>query len=885
MNPWAWWRNRARRENELEEEIQMHLRLAERDRMERGETAAEARANVRREFGNVLQTKEVTRAQWGWVWLGQFSMNTRYVLRSLRRSPGFTLVSLMSLALGIGANTGFFSLIDALMLRALPVIEPDRLVQLVVEGDYFSNATWEQLRDRQNALSGVFAWGHTGFDLAVGGEKEPVEGLYVSGGYFNTLGVQALRGRVLVPDDDRRGGPLVAVISHAFREQQYGSDPQVIGRTIRVNGHPFTIVGITPPGFFGVDVGRRFDVAVPLASQTVFEPQGPLADRFFSWLSVMGRLKPGSTVRNAATGLNTLAPVIFEAAASPDLSPEERRQFLRSQFNIRAAGTGLSGIREHYARGLVLLLSIVGVVLFIACANLASLLLARADARRREIAVRLALGAGRAILIRQFLIESLLLAILGAALGVGLAQWGGRALVSFLDLSLDLAPDLRVLGFTAGLAIVTSLLFGFAPALEATRSGPNDALKEGSRGLTAGQRRAWSLGRTLVAAQVALSLLLMTGAGLLVRSLHTLLTQKMGFERNGVLLIDLDFTNTSNTPQQQTAVAEDLLARMQTLPGVVSASRSAVTPVSGMFWQWNVRVEAPGGQVRSEHVFFNLVSPGYFATMRTPLLAGRTFNSQDTATSLRVAIVNEAMARRLFPGVNPIGRVYRSDAFPGAPPKELVTEIVGLAGGAKYLGLRDAVPPTMYLPIIQNPPPFLPAGTYALRFTGPLKDLKTRVEQTIRAMNPRISLEFRLLSEQVEGSLLQERLVALLSALFGALALLLAAIGLYGLIAYSVTRRFHEIGVRMALGAGRGAVEWLVLREVGALLLGGLTLGVAATVPATHLVRSMLYGLAPNDPSTLTGACALLLMVGLAAAWIPVRRAARVDPMASLRHE
>jgi predicted permease len=886
MNPWHWWRNRARREAELDEEIQTHLRMAEQDRLDRGETAVEAHAHTQREFGNVLLTKEVARAQWGWVWLEQFVMDIRYVLRTMRRSPGFTTVAVLSLALGIGANTALFSLLDALMLRALPVARPDELVEVVAGQNVdFTNAIWEQLRDRQGVFEGALAWSSTKFDLATGGEKQPVDGLYVSGDYFRTLGVQALRGRVLMPDDDRRGGPSVAVISHALWKRQYGADPQAVGRTIRLDGHPFTIVGITPPGFFGADVGSRFDVAVPLASEVIFDATRPaLNERVFWWLFVMGRLKPGITPQKATAGLNVLAPAIFAGALPPDLTPEERRSFLRKQFTLRPAETGLSSLREQYSRGLVILLSIVGVVLLIACANLANLLLARADARRREVAVRLALGAGRARLLRQFLTESILLSVFGATLGVVLAQWGSRGLTNFLDLYLDLSPDLRILGFTAVLTIVTSLLFGLAPALQATRWGPNYALKESARGAT-GPRRRWGLGRLLVAGQIALSLLLVVGAGLLVRSLHTLLTQDMGFEREGVLIADADLRKTAYTPKQQYTVAEELLARFQALPGVASASRSAVTPVDGMSWQWDVHVDAPDGHERQEHAYFNLVSPGYFETMRTPRLVGRNFTAQDTATSPRVAIVNETMARKLFPGANPIGKVYRDDAPPGSPVKEFVTEIVGVAKDAKYRSVRNDVPPTIYIPISQNPAPFPMVGTHAVRFTGSVRDLTARVREAVHDVNPLISLEIRLLSTRVEDSLLQERLVALLSAVFGLLALVLAAVGLYGVVGYSVRRRLHEIGIRMALGAGRGAVEWMVLREVGTLLLAGLTLGLALTLLVARLMRTMLYGLAPNDPGTLTAACVLLLIVGAVAGWIPARRAARVDPMASLRHE
>ncbi len=886
MSPWKWWRNRARREDELEEEIQTHLRLAERDLTGRGDTTGEARVRARREFGNVLLTKEVTRAQWSRVWLDQLGLDTRYVLRTMRRSPGFAAVAVISLALGIGANTAIFSLIDALMLRSLPVADPQRLVEVVVseDGD-LTNAIWEQLRNRQDVFSGLLAWSPTQFDLAAGGEKQPIGGIYVSGEFFRTLGVQALRGRVLMPDDDRRGRAAVAVISHAFWKRQYGGDARVLGRTIRLDGHPFTVVGITPPGFFGVQVGSRFEVAVPVASEALFDASGPMLDvRDAWWLGVMGRLRPGVTLQQVRARLGLLAPAIFEASIPPNETPELLRNFLRNHFTVRPAATGLSGLRERYARGLALLLAMVGVVLLIACANLANLLLARADTRRREVAVRLALGAGRARLVWQFLTESLLLAASGALLGVALAQWGSHALIAFLGLYLDLSLDLRVLVFTATLGIVTSLLFGLVPALQATRLGPNAALKEGARGLTA-RRKPWSLGRLLVAAQVALSLLLVVDAGLLARSLHALLTENPGFDRVGVLMVDTDLRSGGYTPERQPVFAEDLLARFRALPGVQAASRSVITPITTGSWQWDVRVDASGGQMRSVHAYFNLVSPDYFKTMRTPLLAGRGFGPQDTSTSSRVAIVNETMARQLFGGANPIGKTYRDDAPPGTPVKEFVWQIVGVAKDAKYRRLRDEAPPTAYLPILQNPAPFPVVGTYELRYAGAPRDLMARVRDAVKATDPRISLEFRFLETQVEDSLLQERLVALLAGVFGLLALVLAAIGLYGVVAYSVARRRNEIGIRIALGAGRGAVEWLVLREVGALLAVGMPLGLVMALIGARLMRTMLYGFSPADPGTLAGACILLLLVAAAAGWIPARQAARLDPMTSLRHE
>jgi predicted permease len=538
----------------------------------------------------------------------------------------------------------------------------------------------------------------------------------------------------------------------------------------------------------------------------------------------------------------------------------------------------------------MLLMGMVGVVLLIACANVANLLLARASARQREIAVRMAIGAGRGRLVRQFLTESLVISILGSAAGIPFAFWSSRLFVGLISTQreprfLDLTPDMRVVAFTIAVAALTGILFGLAPAFRATHLSFSNALKKGASTHSGRRIGQWGLGRILVAVQVALSLVLLVDAGLFVGTLRKLLTEDMGFRREGVLLVDPDLQAGQFSPGRQTIMASELLERLRSIPTVKSAARSVVTPISGSSWQWNVRVDSSGTSPRSVHCFFNLVSPSYFQTLGTPILAGRDFTSHDTKTSPLVAIVNEAAARKLFAGTNAIGGVYHDEA-PGAHgTKHVLVEIVGLAKDAKYRRLRDEIPPTIYLPISQNPAPFAVVGTYELKFSGPSSDLITEVKKVLGAIDPRLSIDFHLLSAQVADSLLQEKLLATLAGFFGLLALSLASVGLYGVVAYSVTRRRNEIGIRMALGAARKSVLWMILHELTLVLLVGLMLGLSASVACSRFVRAMLYGLTPSDPSTLAGACLVLVAVATIAGYLPARSAARLDPLAALRDE
>ncbi|MFZ0593066.1 MAG: ABC transporter permease [Bryobacteraceae bacterium] len=884
-------------EAELDEELRDHLEREAEKLRKNGLPAEEAMRRARIALGGPEQVKEDCRNARGTWWLETLRQDVRYTFRTLRQSPAFAATAILSLALGIGANTAIFSVLNAVMLKMLPVRDPQRLVELTQgeEDDFFTYPLWEQIRDREDVFSGVFTYGGGSFDLASGGEKHPVEGLYVSGDYFRTLGVRAILGRIILLADDRRGGGSagpVAVLSYGFWQREYGGDRKILGRTIRLDGHLFQVVGVTPPEFFGVDVGASFDVAIPVTSVAILRPENPrmLNGRSHWWLNIIGRLKDNISPKQAAARLKVLAPAIYRAAAPSDLKPEFQRDFLEKTLDLKPAATGLSDLRDRYGRGLDLLMGMVGVVLLIACANVANLVLARANARQREIAVRMAIGAGRLRLVRQLLTESMLISFCGAATGIILAYWGSRLLVDLISSAreprfLNLTPDVRVLLFTIFVATLTGVLFGLAPALEATRLSPSIALKEGARVHTH-RRGRWSLGRMLVAAQVALSLVLLVGAGLFVRSLRKLLTQDMGFERNGVLLVDPDLRGGRFSPERQPVIAGELLERLRSIPGVESAARSAETPIGSGDWEWHVRVDAPGGSQKSVHCFFNLVSPGYFQTLGTPLLAGRDFTIRDAKTSPLVAIVNETAARILFPGTNPLGRVYHDERPLGQRgAKQVLVEVVGLAKDAKYRKLRDAPPPTIYIPIAQLPVPFPVIGTYELKFAGPPSRVIANVKKVVQTFNPRLSIDFHLLSTQVADSLLQERLLATLATVFGLLALTLASIGIYGVIAYSVARRRNEIGIRMALGAGRGSVLWLVLRELAALLLAGVILGLFASFGCTRLVKAMLYGLTPNDPSTLAAAGTLLLAVAALAGYFPARSATRVDPLVALRDE
>ena len=823
-----------------------------------------------------------------------FLQDLRYGARMLRKQPGFTLIAVMTLALGIGANTALFQLLDAVRLRTLPVKQPRELAEVGfdhqgwyaghLEGRYpvLTNPLWEQLRDHQQAFSSMFAWGTETFNLAVGGEARNAQGLWVSGDFFNVLGVSPLQGRVFQPADDRRGcGAAGAVISYSFWQREFGGAASVIGRKLTLAGHPVEIVGVTPASFYGVEVGRNFDVAVPLCAEPVIKGEGSNFERRNSWwLAAMGRLKPGWSLEQASAHVQALSPSLFEATVPPQYQSDLAKHYLAFKLKASPAGAGFSALREEYEKPLWLLLALAGLVLLIACANLANLMLARASARQREIAVRLALGASRWRLIQQLLAESLLLALLGATLGILLADDLSALLVSFLNtqgnpIFVALTLDWRVPGFTAGLAMLTCVLFGLAPAVKTTRIAPSAVLQAASRGLTASRER-FGLRRTLVVAQVALSLVLLVSALLFSRSLDKLLKLNAGFRQDSILITNVNLARLKLPKERRQIFKQQLVERIRALPGVESAAATSLGPWGDYS---NNYIETDQKEIGQTNL--NQVSPDYFKALDIPLLEGRDFNQRDTAIAPKVAIVNEEFARQLLKSTHPVGRTFRMRWFDHAP---VVYQIVGLVKNTKYQDLREDFPRTAYFPAAQDEDPDQ-VDHLLIRSQTLLVGLVSAVKHAISEVSPEIELEFQTFKTQLRDSLLRERLVATLSGFFGGLALVLVCIGLYGIVSYSVASRTNEIGIRLALGASPGDVLWLILREALLLVSVGVALGLPVALGATRLLASLLFAMKPADPVSLSLAALLMLVVAIVAGYLPARRATKVDPMIALRCE
>jgi len=899
------------REAEIVEELAQHLEDRYQELLASGTSEAEAHRMALEELSqHDLLARELRRVERQassgpvapetnglWHTLAAIGQDLRYGARQLRLSPAFSIIALLSLALGIGANTAIFQLLDAVRIRALPVNSPQELAEVKLTNpdarrgsvNWYGQITypvWEQIRDNQQAFSETFAWGKTSFNLANGGEARDAYALVASGSMFAVLGVHPILGRTFTPADDQKGcGASSAVISYAFWQREFGGDASVIGRKLTLNSHPVEIIGVTPASFYGLEVGRSFDMAVPLCAEPALKGEASRSNNpTWWWLSAMGRLKPGWTQDRATAQLESISSGIFTATLPPKYPEESVKGYLAFKLAAYPAGFGVSQLRNDYTSPLWLLLGTAGLVLLIACANLANLMLARASAREREIAVRLALGASRARLLRQLLVESLLLASVGSAFGLALARGLSGFLVSFLNTDgnpafLDLNPDWRVLAFTTGLAVLTCLLFGLAPALRAMATSPGVVMKAGSRGLTASRER-FGLRRILVVAQVALSLVLLVGALLFSRSLRNLLTVDAGFQQTGVLVVDMDLTHLNLPMERRVTFRRELLDRMRAIPGVESAATADVIPISGDAWGNSVWMEGSDEQ-QEKLIYFNRVSPGYFKTMKTPLLAGRDFGDHDTATAPKVAIVNEAFAQRLKQE-NLVGKRFWRQQTPTQPQE--MFEIVGVVKNTKYREMKETLSPIVYLVSSQDlHPDVFPQAV--LRSSLPLADVSSSVKRTTAEVSPEIVISFDVLQTMVEGSLLRERLMATLSGFFGFLAALLATIGLYGVMSYMVARRTNEIGIRMALGADRINVLSMVLKEAGILLFVGLALGTGLALLAGRSAGAMLFGLQPHDPLTLVLAMSLLAAVAVASSYLPARRASRLDPIVALREE
>jgi putative ABC transport system permease protein len=817
----------------------------------------------------------------------------------LRLNPGFAVVALLSLALGVGANSAIFQLLDAVRLRTLPVARPSELARVrvatpdwnptVFRGAYpeITNPQWELIRDRQQVFSRIAAVGSYPVNLAKGGEGRSAEGLFVSGDFFDMLEVKPLLGRLLTASDDHPGcGSSGTVISYGFWQREFGGDPGVVGRTLTMNDHSYQIVGVTPATFFGVEVGRPYDLAVPICSQGgVAREPSVLTRRELSWLAVIGRLRPGWNRERASAQLAAISPGIFRETAPSGYAQSEVAKYLRLTLGVFPVDHGFSRLRDRYEDSLWVLLSVAGTVLLIACANLANLMLARAGAREREIAVRIAIGASRGRLVRQLLAESLLLALLGAAFGWFLAQALSRFLLSLFNslgargsvYSLDLRADWRAIAFTLGVAVLTCVLFGLGPAFRGTRVMPAVMLA-GGRALTPGRER-FTLRRTLVVVQVALSFALVVSALLFARTLGNLLTLNAGFREEGLLVATLDFARLNLPRDQLNPFKRQLLEQVTRLPGVTSAAETAVIPLTGGYWRMDILTDA-GAKPRSS--MFNWVSPEFFETVETPILAGRAFDARDTEASPRVVIVNEAFSKAFFPGVDPLGRTFQSVAEANYP--QTVYRIVGLAKDSKYQDIRENFQPIVYAPQEQHPNP-ASFQTLLVRFPASPAVLVAAIKNLAAGVNPEIRLNFDVLRGMVLRILLRERLMASLSGLFGILAIVLATVGLYGVTSYIVIRRTREIGIRMALGAGPVNIVRMILSETAALVAIGLLLGTVLAFFAATTVEKLLFGLPPRDPASFAGAAVLLALTALLAGYFPARKAARLHPMDALRQE
>ena len=889
-------------ESELDDELRYHFDRHVEKSLQEGLSREDAVRRAALHVGGVEQLKEDCREARGVHLAETLLKDVRYAVRVLRRTPVVTSVAILSLALGIGANTAIFSLIDAVLLKLLPVQHPEELYRIARRmpdrADVISSLTnplWEQIRDRQDAFSGTLAWSSFRFDLAHGGPSQFVEGLYVSGDYFNVLGVSPAAGRLLTAGDDRRGCPGTAVLSYGFWQEHFGGAPAAIGSSLSLDNHVFEVVGVAAAGFFGTEVGQHFDVAIPICADAILRGEHSFLDhRSAWWLEAMGRIKPGVTLEQANARFQVLSPGVMEATAPEGYSGEDLQRYRRRSLVVLPGERGVSGLRLAYRKPLEILMALVGLVLLIACANVATLMLARGAVREREIAVRKALGASRARLVRQLLTECVLLSSAGALLGFLFARWGTSALLLFLSgdgrtVFLDLTPDGRILAFTGVLAILTGLLFGVLPALRSTQTALHSSIKGAPESNAAGHVR-FRAGKWLVAGQVALSLVLLVASGLFVRSLIKLVTLDLGFDRSNVLLAKVNLKAAEIPAELRFATYDEIEARLRALPGVVSVSRSLRVPGTPNEWNRYMQTDLASGPSGEDRlVYLNFVSPGYFETLRTPLIAGRAFAPSDTRTSTKVVIINQIFAKRFFGDMNPLGRYVHIEEPAGKPVVPL--QVVGVAHDAKYESHREEPFAQAFFPAAQVSEEggvrsaFDEQEVFEMRTITRPSAMTSSVQAAIAGVNKAIPLEFETLQEVVDESIAQERLVASLSAFFGGLATVLAAIGLYGAISYMVTQRWPEFGVRRALGARPVSILVLVMRDVTAILAGGLAGGVVLSLATLQVLQQMLFGLAPRDVPTFLSAVAGLSGVAICAALLPARRAMRIEPMTALRHE
>jgi predicted permease len=902
-------------EREMDEELRGYLDAALQDKMRTGMSYEQALRAARVDMGSVEAVKEEIRSA-GWESAVERTwQDLRYAVRMLRRRPGFAAAVLITIALGIGANTAIFSLANALLLKELPVKDPGQLVVLTCAAskvpvglrftglsnprdprsgrelmNVFPYPIFKGVRNRAQTLADVFAFapllrvnivdrgsGHTGIAVTV------------SGNYFSALGIKAAAGRLLLESDDQANSPCTAVISFRFWQTAFGGDASLLGRTVTLNGAPCTIVGVTPRDFHGLQYLGPVsapDVTVPMMQgeqigRWEFGGQLPLLTADNRWgLQVMARLKPRVPEQQAQLETNA----IFQQMLTPEWTSIAKEAGL-PEIVFLPGGEGPNLIAQSLARPVTILIVVVTLLLMVACANVASLFLARGAARHREFSLRLALGAGRGRLVRQLLTESVLLVSLGGGVGFLLAWGASRYLLaflpssSFMNLGLNVSPDLRVFGFAAGLSLLSGILFGLGPAAQTTRIELSEDLKEStlSSRRASGRSRLWSR-KGLVTFQLAVSLLLVVVAGLLVRTLQNLKSADLGFDPRNVLLFGLNPTANGYTGEKLASLYNRLLDRLNAIPGVVSASASSEVLIGDTGGSYAIEVEGSPPSGRPMGTRINYIAPRFFETMGIPLLAGRGPQTGDTASRPKVAMINETVARKYFAGVWPVGKRFRWEG-----EKDWI-EIVGIVKDAKFLKVRDDPPPTIYIPFLQSPG--MMDMSFEVRAAASTAAVANGIYSAVRALDPDLpAIEMRTQEEQIHSSLSTQRLFAKLAGLFGALGLTLACVGLYGIMAYNVSRRTGEIGIRMALGADPKGILWLVLKQSFSLILVGLVGGSLLALGTTRLITGLLYGVAPNNPAVLATSTLLLFLAAMLAAWIPARRATKVDPMVALRYE
>ncbi len=873
----------SRPDPEFEEEARTHLALLA-ERLERqGLTPDAARREAQRQFGNTTALYETRHEMQTFAWVERSWQDLRFGARLLRLNPVFALTAIGSLGLGIGANTAIFQLIDSVRLRSLPVKNPHELARVAIAGgnhgiglnNAYGDVTrpiWEELRDRQKTFSGMFAWGINQNVVSVGNRLERINGFYVTGSLFQVLGVEAWRGRLILPEDEHACPATTAVVSYLYWQTKLGGREIDAGTKLLIDGELVQVVGVTPPQFVGLVVGDHFDVALPFC-----RPK-QLARNLFD-VTVMGRLRPGVSLQSASAELSALSPGVMAATEPTGYSAEIMVRYRAFHLAAYPAGAGVSSLREEYDASLSLLLAITGLVLLIACANLANLILARASARERELGVRLALGASRGRVLRQLLAENALLAVIGAVIGIGVAQVVSRAIVWSLstESSMVLLPtglDWRVLAFTAAVAALTCIIFGAIPALRAAGTQPLSALRAGGRGLTGSSGRA-ALQRILVIAQISVSLVLLVGALLFVRSFHNLTTFDPGMREEGITAAFIGFVQSHIPKERYLDFKKQLVDEIRGVPGVSSAAETTNPPLLGGSWTHGIQIGAAYGESK-----FTWVGAEYFKTMGIPIIRGRGLSSNDRANSTGVAVVNEAFVRRFLSGADPIGLAMRTSPEPDYP--STVYTIVGVIPDTKYDCLRCGTPPMTFAPASQFPASR--AWTAIMIHSSlPPEEIANEVGRLFANKHPEMAVQLSSFQGLIRDGLARDRLMALLSGFFGLLAAVLAAVGLYGVTAYAVAQRRNEIGVRIALGAARAEVIAMVIRKAVRMVLAGILLGAVLALVAGRAAGSLLFDLKPYDPVTFAAASGLLIGIGVVASLVPAYRASRLDPMQALR--